>query len=84
MVGGRIIEIRPMTIKAGNFPGKLTEVVRLWVHNEPNDECAVYAKIAEIMPSLGDEIWWQCGKIYFDKDRCSLIKVGYSFNPRGC
>lgn len=82
MVGGRIIEIQPMRIIAGPYPGKLTDVVRLWVHNDPDDELAVYAEPAEIMPVLGDEIWWQSGRIYFDKDRRSLRKVGYSFDPR--
>jgi hypothetical protein len=82
MVGGRIIEIRPMRIMAGTYPGKLTDVVRLWVRNEPDDECAVYAEPANCMPKLGDEIWWQAGRIFFDKDRRSLRKVGYSFDPR--
>ena len=83
MVGGRIIEIRPMQIVAGAYPGKPTDVVRLWVHNDPDDECAVFAEPADIMPRLGEEIWWQSGRIYFDQDRRSLRKVGYSFNPRG-
>lgn len=82
MVGGRIIEMMPMRILAGTYPGRLVDVVRLWVHNEPNDECAVYAEPAEIMPQLGDEVWWQSGRIYFDNDKRSLRKVGYSFNPR--
>lgn len=82
MVGGRVIEIMPMCVLAGPYPGQMTNVIRLWVHNPPNDECAVYAEPAETMPALGDEIWWQSGRIFFDNDRWTLRKIGYSFDPR--
>lgn len=78
-VGGHIIEILPMRlIETGQ------DVVRLWVKDMgyPDDETAVYAEPSEIMPSIGDAIWWQGGKIYFDQDRKWLRKVGYSFDPR--
>ncbi len=81
-VGGRLIEILPMHAEDGD------EVLRLWVVGQPRspcgvgDETCVYAKPQESLPKLGDEIWWQCGKIYFDGDRQHLKKVGFSFAPR--
>jgi hypothetical protein len=82
-VGGKIIEMRPMTITAGDYPGKPTKVVRLWCMDPRNgDEVAVYAEPAEIMPKLGDEVWWQSGRIYFDGDRRSLRKIAFSFTPK--
>jgi hypothetical protein len=77
--------MRSMRIVAGEYPGKLTNVVRLWVRDircDRDDECAVYAEPAEIMPKLGEEIWWQSGRIMFDNDKRSLRKIAYSFDPR--
>lgn len=72
MVGGRIIQI---TEKA---PG----VTQLWcIDTTYNDECAVDVETAAAMPLLGDEIWWQSGKVYWDGDRRELRKVGYSYDP---
>ena len=85
MVGGTLIEIRPMRVLAGPTPGREVDVVQLWCvgdRHEPYDECAVFAEPAEIMPKVGDQIWWQCGKVYFDRDQHTLRKVGYSFEPR--
>ena len=73
VVGGKIIEMRPMT----------TYVIRLWCVSTKNaDETAVYARLEDVMPQVGDEIWWQAGRIYFDGDKRSLRKVAYSFDPR--
>ena len=75
MVGGRIIDITEIR------PG----VTRLWCVegiNGSTDECAVNVKTAPAMPLLGDEIWWQSGKVYWDRDRRELEKVGYSYDPR--
>lgn len=73
MVGGRIIEITE--IRQG--------ITRLWcLDTTHNDECAVNVKTAPAMPLLGDEIWWQSGKVYWDGDRRSLEKIGNSYDPR--
>ncbi len=75
MVGGRLIEIGEME------PG----VTRLWcvgIGQEHGDECAVHVETAPAMPLLGDEIWWQAGKVYWDKDRRHLRKIGNSYDPR--
>lgn len=75
MVGGKIIEIRRMRTEGGK------DVVRLWCVDK-FDECAVYAEPFEVGPKIGDSIWWQSGIIYFDGDRQTLRKVGFSFDPR--
>lgn len=77
MVGGRLIEIRPMRTEGGR------DVVRLWCVDK-FDECAVYSEPfeADKGPKIGDKIWWQSGTIYFDGDRQTLRKVGFSFDPR--
>lgn len=78
-VGGKIIEKVPKTLEDGRH------VIRYWVVDEYRpgwfDETCVYAEPSESEPRLGDEIWWQAGKIYFDADKQQLTKVGYSFNP---
>lgn len=77
-VGGHIIEITDYRLETGRI------VKRLWVVDRTyGDETCVYAEPADIMPQLGDEIWWQSGKIYFDKDHRYLTKVGYSFAAPG-
>lgn len=79
-VGGRIIEIKPMTLRRDS--GAICNVVRFWCVDRNGDETCVYAAPAEILPGLGDEIWWQSGKIYFDHDRQHLNKIGNSFDAR--
>ncbi len=82
-VGGRLIEILPMRAEDGD------EVVRLWVVDRPRsscgvgDETCVYVEPQAAMPSLGEEVWWQCGKVYFDNDRRHLKKLGASFAAPG-
>ncbi len=79
MVGGRVIEIAPAQFNT-------ISIVRIWVISTARnsyDECIVYAERGEVMPKLGDEIWWQSGRIYFNRDQNSLKKVGYSVNPTG-
>jgi len=77
MVGGTVIEARHMRTEGGR------NVIRLWCVDKM-DECAVYAAIdgADGVPIVGDRIWWQSGIIYFDGDRRTARKVGYSFDPR--
>jgi hypothetical protein len=78
MVGGTVIEARPMRTEGGR------DVMRLWCVDRHADECAVYAEPYEPGdgPTVGDQIWWQGGLIYFDGDRRDVRKIGYSFDPR--
>ncbi len=73
-VGGHLIEIMPIRLASGR------DVVRLWVVDSYSAEVCVYAEPQESMPALGDEIWWQSGRIMFERDRQTLVKVGYSFS----
>lgn len=73
MVGGWIIEIIPSDI-AGET--QITCVDRA------GDERCVIVETTHTMPLLGDEIWWQAGKVYWDKDRRQLRKIGNSFDPQ--
>jgi len=77
MVGGTVIEALLMRDKSGR------DVVRLWCVDKM-DECAVYAdpKSPDGLPGVGDRIWWQSGKIYFDGDKKVATKIGFSFDPR--
>lgn len=86
MVGGRIIEILPVRLTDGDRPGWHHDVVRIWVvstHKDSYDECCVFAEVTDDLPVLGSEVWWQSRVIYFDGDKKTLTKVGYSFNPGG-
>jgi hypothetical protein len=77
MVGGQIIEIMP---KGATSDGRA--ISRLWCVDTNGDECAVHVVDEPTMPMLGDAIWWQSGKVYWDKDRRELSKIGYSYDPR--
>lgn len=72
MVGGWIIEITPQG------EGRS----RIWCVDRTGDECAVIVRNAPVMPNIGDEVWWQAGKVYFDNDKRELEKIAYSFDPR--
>jgi hypothetical protein len=78
-VGGRLIEIQPMTVRT-DFDAQ-REVVRLWCVDRAGTEACVYVEPAEAMPKLGEEVWWQGGKVMFDGDKRYLVKVGGSFSP---
>lgn len=88
MVGGTVIEVRPMTIKAGHYPGKMIDVVRIWCLDRNGDERAVYAKrYVDCKVEPGDSVWWQGGKVFWTpKDRSvidvPLEKVAFSFDPQ--
>ena len=74
MVGGKILSKAKLSL----------EVMQLWcieAQNGSTDECAVDVLIETDMPMIGDEIWWQAGKVYWDKDRKHLTKVGNSYDP---
>lgn len=78
-VGGRVIEIAHHKLEDG------MPVMRLWVVDRDGTETCVYSHQAppEGLPHIGEEVWWQAGRIYFDRDRRHLTKVGYSFAAPG-
>ncbi len=88
MVGGTVIEAKPMRITAGAYPGKQTDVIRLWcADRRSSDECAVYALSEEAADAKpGDWIWWQGGNIYWTRHGAfierEIKKIGFSFDPR--
>jgi hypothetical protein len=73
MVGGWIIEIIESDIQGET---QITCVDRY------GDERCVIVETAPAMPLVGDEIWWQSGKVYWDKDRRTLRKIGNAFDPQ--
>lgn len=83
MVGGTVLEVR-----REQQPETGRDVVRLWCIDarHGHDECAVWTELADDLPAVGDEIWWQSGKIMWSsptrgfRDRI-IPKVGYSFRP---
>ncbi|WP_152045452.1 hypothetical protein [Aureimonas psammosilenae] len=83
-VGGRIIEKLPMALTDREHPALRKDVVRYWVLDTSggvHDEVCVYADPAAVEPQLGDAIWWQGGRIFFNNDESWLRKVGFSFQP---
>ena len=77
MVGGTVIEA------AQDATG-----IRLWCADRNGDECAVHVEDPQRMIQVGDQVWWQAGKVYWtpkgsDKARdIAFPKIGYSFDPR--
>lgn len=81
MIGGRAIEID--RDRKGD--------VRLWVYQPGEGEACVHAEddMGAGLPSLGQEVWWQAGRIYFGgpdpkHGEVSLRKIGYSHAPYAC
>lgn len=79
MVGGRVIQIDP------------GDPVKLWVCQPGEGEMCVHARDDRGvgLPSLGEEIWWQAGRIMFGgpdpkHGEVSLAKIGYSHSPEAC
>lgn len=81
-VGGRLIEIAPHILRDEDDPAYSRDVIRLWCVDRDGTEVAVYCEPTPDLPTLGENIWWQGGKIMFDRDRKALKKVGFSFDPR--
>lgn len=76
-VGGRIIQIREVR------PG----VSALWVLDVQKGyetETCVHVETETEMPALGENVWWQSGKVMWDRDRRTLRKVGFSHSPHEC
>mgnify|MGYP001812776850 CR=1 FL=1 len=73
MIGGKVIEITDR---------------RIWcvgIGSDDGDECAVFYENDHKarLPALGEEIWWQAGRIYYGpRDEISLRKVANSHDPR--
>jgi hypothetical protein len=77
-VGGRLVEIKPYMLRDQDNPEFAKNVLRLWVIDRNGDETIVYAELTDHIPKIGDNIWWQSGKILFDQDKYFLNKIGYS------
>lgn len=82
IAGGRITDIRAMTIPAGKAPGKPTKVNRIRC-DDGGALVGVYAAWYRPGkgPAVGDQIWWQDDRIWYNGDRQWVRKVGYSVNP---
>ena len=72
-VGGHIIEMLTVRLESGH------EAVRIRVMDR-FDELFVYAEPWPdgLGPTLGEEVWWQGQKIFFNRDRNWLRKIGNS------
>lgn len=78
-VGGSIIEIIPYTLRDDRGARIDVDCVRIWVIDSfTRDEMVVYAERGPHMPCMGQEVWWQNGKIFFDNDKRFLKKIGPS------
>ena len=79
------LEILPMVQTDQDNPSFHRDVVRLWCCDRNGDETCVYVEPFDLAkgPQLGDEVWWQSGKVFFDQDRQHLTKVGFSFSAPG-
>lgn len=83
-VGGHIIERRPITLEGGKAAVEYRVMDQAHARDgRQPDECCVCAEPADVEPGLGDEIWWQAGKIFFDSDKRWLTKIGFSYSPEG-
>lgn len=77
-VGGRIIEIKRVTQRDADNPDFSRDAIQIWVVDLHGDETIVFAKPQDALPNIGDDIWWQARKIFFDGDKKFLWKLGYS------
>lgn len=74
-VGGNIIEMEPVTLESGD------KAIRLRVMDPTyQDETYVHAQPwpEGLGPAMGEMVWWQGGKIYFNRDQCWVRKLGNS------
>lgn len=73
MIGGWVIEITSD---------------RLWCVNGSDELAVHFENDRDVrLPELGEEIWWQAGRIYYGgpdpkHGEISLRKFGYSHDPR--
>lgn len=83
-VGGTILEIKPYVLTDPDNEAYKESVIRIWVIDpKHHDETIVYAEPQKVLPKMGDSVWWQGGKIFFDNDKQQLKKVGYSHPADG-
>lgn len=76
MIGGRVIEAALTATRDG------VQVRRLWVVDGMDELCVYAEPYADgAGPEVGSAVWWQGGRIYFDSDKRSVRKVGFSFRP---
>ena len=71
-VGGKIIGKKSSTTDGD-------QSVIIYTVEDSGDTTSVMAKPSDNEPGVGDTIWWQGHKIYWDNDRQVLEKVGFSF-----
>lgn len=79
MIGGRVIQI------------DMGPPIKLWVYSPGEGELCVHAEDDRGvgLPALGEEIWWQCGRIMFGgpdpkHGQVSLRKIANSHPPEAC
>jgi hypothetical protein len=78
-VGGKIVSNELFWLP---IEGKHPKAVRkLWCIDRHGDETAVFADPSAESLNIGEEIWWQSGKIYARNDTQTFHKIGYSFDP---
>ena len=78
-VGGTIVGIRRKTLDDGQEVIQFTVIDRAYTY----DVTSVYAQPQAIMPGMRQQIWWHGRTIYFDDDRQTMVRVGYSFGGWG-
>jgi len=74
-VGGNIIEIAPVTLEGG-LPAMRLRVMDPTYGDETHVHAAPWAEGQG--PSMGEMVWWQSGKIYYNRDRNWVRKIGNS------
>jgi hypothetical protein len=75
MIGGKVIDV-----------ARRIDRTALWcLDHRTGDECHVYISPTDDVPALGDDVWWQAGKVYWTPadrrftDR-PLTKVSYAWS----
>lgn len=74
MVGGTVFRIQEINLAQR----------KLFVRDQGGDLCAVHCGIGKDgAPEVGDQVWWQGGRIWLDDDTKSVDKFGHSYSlPR--
>lgn len=74
MVGGTIIDIT-----------HANGAVKLWVCSDEGEACVHVEDDRGIgLPHMGEIVWWQGGRVFFDRDRRSAKKLCPSHHPHSC
>lgn len=84
-ISGYLFRTEPVVLEGGQKVVMLVVADRCdnakGLYARLRDFAAVYVEPFEDGPKVGEMIWWQSRKVYFDQDRRSLTKVGASFKP---